>query len=672
MATRYRDLASHVANTPDIEAILRQFPVGVLVAEAPGGRVVSVNEKAEQLWQGAVPEPESVAEYSDWFVGFRPDGRQYESDEWPLARAVQHGEVVTDEEIACRVATGARRVFLVSAAPVRNALGDVVQAVALFEDVTEQRQEERRREFVMQLADRLRALNDAAEIMRAAVFATCEHLGVSSVSYADVDPRGRYALVHAEYRNGRQAPPGKYSLEDFGPDLVQRIRAGHAVALEDIATDAAGAGEIFDGWGIRSLVAVPLIRDGALVAIFTVMHTAPHAWTRSDRALVAQVADRTWYAVDAARVRAELRQSREWLALALGAGSAAIWEWDLPSGHIHWSEENGALLGFSSGRRTLTFERWLALVHQDDRPAARAASRRVATMRDGEIEFEHRVAGVGEPRWITMRGRIILGTNGAPRRVVGVAVDSTERKRTELEREALLQQAREASEAKSHFISVISHEFRTPLTAIIGYSDLLSTGVSGALSPTQSRQLDRIRASAWHLTQMVDEILTFSRIEAGRESIIAEPADVLGIVREAVSLVGVAAAEKGLALACELPDAPINVTTDPGKLRQVMLNLLGNAVKFTEQGGITVRVRVTGDGIEYSVADTGIGIAAEHQERIFDRFWQVAQEQNTRTISGAGLGLTVSRHLVALLGGELSVESEPGRGSTFRFLLPTR
>src|SRR5690606_11221929 len=149
---------------------------------------------------------------------------------------------------------------------------------------------------------------------------------------------------------------------------------------------------------------------------------------------------------------------------------------------------------------------------------AKEVARRIATMREGDVEFEYRVAGAGEPRWITMRGRVLADPRGMPYRVVGVAVDNTERKATELEREALLREAREASDAKSHFISVISHEFRTPLTAIIGYTDLLATGVSGPLLPTQERQLDRIRTSAWHLTQMVDEILTFSRLEAGRES----------------------------------------------------------------------------------------------------------------------------------------------------------
>jgi signal transduction histidine kinase len=253
--------------------------------------------------------------------------------------------------------------------------------------------------------------------------------------------------------------------------------------------------------------------------------------------------------------------------------------------------------------------------------------------------------------------------------VVGVAVDTPGRKATELEREELLRGARGASDAKSHFISVISHEFRPPLAAIIGDTDLLSSGVSGPLAPTQGRQLDRIRTSAWHLTQLVDEILTFSRIEAGRIVVSLDPADVVTLARDAASLLGPGAASKGLALACELPDDAIAIRTDAGKLRQVLLNLLGNAVKFTERGGVTLRVRRLRDVVEFTVSDTGVGIADGDLPHIFDRFWQAGQGGQAGP-SGAGLGLTVSRRLVELLGGQLLVDSEPGRGSTFSFTIP--
>ncbi|CAN5883803.1 hypothetical protein BH23GEM9_BH23GEM9_34080 [soil metagenome] len=669
MATRIDDATSVTQQTSETDTFLRQMPVGVVIAEAPGGRIIEVNARADQLWSGAQRTADSVEDYSRVFAGYRPDGRQYEADEWPLARAVLHGEIVADEEIEFLSASGERRIMLVNAAPLRDDSGVYERAVALFHDVTAQRHEERRREFLLGLSDELRILDDPDAVMEAASVATGEHLAVTSVSYAEVDARSRYAVVHGEYRNGRVAPPGKYYLEDFGTALIERLRAGESVAVEDLAADPLLAADVFEGWQIRSLIAVPIVRQGRLVSIFSVMNSAPRRWTRFDTALVQLVAERTWHGVEVARVQAELRQSREWLSLALRSGSAALWEWDLRSGEIHWSEEHGVLLGLKSARRSLTFGRWLALVHPDDRQAAKDASRRIAAMREGEVEFEYRLNSTGEPRWITMRGRVLADPRGVPCRVVGIGVDSTDRKVAELEREELLHQAREASEAKSHFIGVISHEFRTPLTAIIGYTDLLSTGVSGTLTPAQDRQLDRIRASAWHLTQMVDEILTFSRIEAGMEAVYFESMDIGFVARECASLVTPAAAVKGLGLVCELPDDAVTVRTDGGKLRQVLLNLLGNAVKFTEKGGITLRLKAQHDAVALTVMDTGVGIAPEHVGRVFERFWQCNPE-GSRAVSGAGLGLTVSRHLAGLLGGTLTVESEPGAGSSFTLMLP--
>jgi PAS domain S-box-containing protein len=520
----------------------------------------------------------------------------------------------------------------------------------------------------MELTDEMRVIEDPIAIMEIAASATGEELGVSSASYADIEAGSRAVLVHALYRNGRITPSGKYALDAFGPHIVQQLVTGQTVAIDDVAADSrVTTTEIFERWEVRSAILVPLVRRGRITALFTAAHETPRPWTRSDIALVEHVGERSCHAIETARVEADLRQSREWLTLALQAGSAAIWEWDLRSGQIYWSEEHDGLIGLKPARRALTINRWLMLVHPDDQPEARAAARRVAEMTEGDVELEYRLAGRG--RWVTMRGRIIADASGQLRRVVGVAVDTTERKAAELEREELLREAREASEAKSHFIGVISHEFRTPLTAIIGYADLLSTRVSGTLTTTQERQLDRIRASAWHLTQMVDEILTFSRLEGGRDAMAAGPTDVPSLVREAVALMAPGAAAKGLALACELPDQQLTLLTDGVKLRQILLNLLGNAVKFTERGGITLQVRVDGDTADFYVRDTGIGIAPGDLEHIFERFWQ-AQQGPARITSGAGLGLTVSRQLAELLSGELTVESELGVGSTFRLVLP--
>jgi signal transduction histidine kinase len=239
-----------------------------------------------------------------------------------------------------------------------------------------------------------------------------------------------------------------------------------------------------------------------------------------------------------------------------------------------------------------------------------------------------------------------------------------------IENARLYEDTRTASQAKSDFLAVMSHELRTPLNAVLGYADLMLLGVSD--SPAKSREyVERIRAAAQGLLRLVDEVLSFARLEAGREEVRLEPIDVNAVVREAVALVEQDAAEKHIRIELRLPESPVELETDAWKLRQILTNLLSNAVKFTAEGFIAVGVEVEPTGVRIAVRDTGIGISPEHMEHIFDAFWQVEQSA-TRRYGGMGLGLGVARELAKLLGGELTVQSEVGAGSTFTLRLPVR
>ena len=229
--------------------------------------------------------------------------------------------------------------------------------------------------------------------------------------------------------------------------------------------------------------------------------------------------------------------------------------------------------------------------------------------------------------------------------------------------------AEQASRAKSDFLATMSHELRTPLNAIIGYQNLLADGVTGPVSDSQRRQLDRIGASAHHLLMLIDEVLTLSRVEAGKESIQIEDVDVARVLDEAGSIIEPLAKQKSLEFQVTEPASRIVLRADAGKLRQAVLNLLSNAVKFTGRGSVTLRAFDAGDDVIFEVRDTGIGIAVEHLDRIFEPFWQV-EASTTRTAPGTGLGLAVTRRLAHLLGGEVAVQSAVGEGSTFTLRLP--
>jgi signal transduction histidine kinase len=216
---------------------------------------------------------------------------------------------------------------------------------------------------------------------------------------------------------------------------------------------------------------------------------------------------------------------------------------------------------------------------------------------------------------------------------------------------------------------MMSHELRTPLTAIIGYEELLADGITGPVSETQRSQLARIKASAAHLLTLIDEVLSLARIEAGREAVQYERFDVGALMRAAAELVAPLVAAKGLTCTFQTPSDTLSLNSDRVKVRQILVNLLANAVKFTDRGEITFTVRQNGDVVIFEVRDTGIGIAAENLDRIFDAFWQV-QQKSSRRVGGTGLGLHLSRRLARLLGGDITVESAPGRGSTFVLALP--
>lgn len=237
------------------------------------------------------------------------------------------------------------------------------------------------------------------------------------------------------------------------------------------------------------------------------------------------------------------------------------------------------------------------------------------------------------------------------------------------EAEAARAEAERANTSKTDFLAVMSHELRTPLTAIMGYEELLSDGITGPVTELQRQQLGRINASARHLLGLIDEILTFARVDVGRERVRWESVSINQSLNDAAALVEPMASAKKLKYIIELLDEDQAIQTDPTKLRQMLVNLLSNAVKFTERGEVRLTGAVRTGILELRIADTGVGIDAANIEHVFDPFWQEEQSA-TRKVGGTGLGLSVTRKLARLLGGEVTVASRVGTGTTFLLKLP--
>ena len=321
--------------------------------------------------------------------------------------------------------------------------------------------------------------------------------------------------------------------------------------------------------------------------------------------------------------------------------------------------------------------------------AADYFSAEMHVMESGEavIEREEPCLSDGEPGWMVSSRLPLRGDTGEVIGLVGVSRDVTAQKQTE----AALVEAKEVAEAstraKSEFLANMSHEIRTPMNGVIGMTSLL---LDTALDREQREFVETIRTSGDALLTIINDILDFSKIEAGMLSVEAHPFEVRQCVEDALDLVAQPAAEKGISLACILDESvPQVIETDATRLRQVLVNLLSNAVKFTPSGSVCVRVDAApadaGAGAEpeggaeagaavevrFAVEDTGIGIAPDKLALVFESFSQ-ADASTTRQFGGTGLGLTICRRLVGMMGGEIAVESVPGEGSTFRFSVEAR
>jgi signal transduction histidine kinase len=229
----------------------------------------------------------------------------------------------------------------------------------------------------------------------------------------------------------------------------------------------------------------------------------------------------------------------------------------------------------------------------------------------------------------------------------------------------------EAGRQKSRFLASMSHELRTPLNAIIGYSEMLEEEAAELGQPSFSQDLQKIHISGRHLLGLIDNVLDLSKIEAGRMQVFAERQDVAELIRGVVAVAEPLTRKNGNRLVVDADGALGSLDTDVTKVRQVLLNLLSNSAKFTERGSITLGATATPDGasVTFFVRDTGIGMTPEQLGRIFEEFSQ-AEAGTYRNFGGTGLGLAVSRRLAHILGGDISVESAPNTGSTFRFILP--
>jgi PAS domain S-box-containing protein len=369
------------------------------------------------------------------------------------------------------------------------------------------------------------------------------------------------------------------------------------------------------------------------------------------------------------QIEGELRKREALLVEAQRIARIGNFQIDVASGRVLWSDNLWEIFGLTPREAGLSAREYLERVHPDDRALVKNQMKEMLRQKRFDA-IDHRIVRPdGTLRVISCKGNLIFGENGLPVTVTGINQDITQQKEMEVELMQARDTALESARLKSEFLANMSHEIRTPMNGVIGMTGLL---LDTELDSDQRDFADTIRSSADSLMTIINDILDFSKIEAGKLEFEILDFDLRSAVEDAVELLAERALDQNIELASLIPcNFPTALRGDPGRLRQVLTNLIGNALKFTEHGEVIVRA---GKEIEtdtfitilFTVSDTGIGISPAAQKNLFEAFTQ-ADGSITRKYGGTGLGLCISRQLVELMNGEIGVTSTPGEGSKFWF-----
>jgi two-component system sensor histidine kinase/response regulator len=374
---------------------------------------------------------------------------------------------------------------------------------------------------------------------------------------------------------------------------------------------------------------------------------------------------------DRQNAREALLESRKRQELAMQSARLGLWDWNTETDSLDFDARACEIVGYEVGELAACASTRRRLGHPDDRASIEASIEACREGRVTDYQVEHRLRHK-QGHWIWVRDSGMVMERDAddhPLRLVGTYEDITERKEAETGLRHAMERADGANRAKSEFLANMSHEIRTPMNAILGLTRVV---LGGDLGDRQREMLQKVHGSSKALLGILNDILDYSKIEAGGMALEAIEFPIEEVLLNVSALFAAQIEERGLELFFDIaPDVPLNVVGDPLRLAQVLNNLIGNAIKFTPAGAIKLRAELVqrdelGSTLRFAVTDTGIGLSAEQAQRLFLAFTQ-ADNSVTRKFGGTGLGLSISQRLVQLMQGEIGVESELGKGATFRF-----
>lgn len=471
------------------------------------------------------------------------------------------------------------------------------------------------------------------------------------------------------------------------PNYLKALQEEPIVPVADAANDPRTselASGYLDKYGITSMLEIPIHQNGSTVGVLCLEHVGSlREWTFEEQGLARSIGDLVVLAIESYNrnlAEQQLKESEKRWQLVLEGNNDGIWDWDCTTNVVFFSKRYKTMFGYDERELAPNVDSWMKLLHPEDFDRVMSIVERYWAGETPHYIAEHRVCCKdGSYKWILARG-IALFKDGTPTRMIGSHTDITERKQAELELAKAKEAADSANHAKSEFLANMSHELRTPLNGILGYVQILLR--DGNLTPKQMGGINVIKQCGNHLLNLIADILDLAKIEAKKMELLESDFYFPDFLQGVVEICAVRSEQKGITFTY-LPskNLPMGVFADEKRLRQVLLNLLGNAIKFTQIGGVTFRVDAIDCGIPYSklddrertvstphrvrfqIEDTGIGISQAQIENIFSPFEQAGNSK--ANAEGTGLGLAISQKIVELMSSSICVKSEVGKGSTF-------
>ncbi|MBD2309371.1 response regulator [Chroococcidiopsis sp. FACHB-1243] len=570
----------------------------------------------------------------------------------------------------------------------------------IFKDISDRKRHDANLVFLAEVSQDLARLTNIDETMNALGEKIGGHLDLSACAFAELDEAAEIGVInHSWHRSDVPSLAGTYRMEEFvTPDILQRCRAGEAVVVRDVFDDPLTDGEQYAALNIGSFLSIPLVRNGEWRFLLVIYHTEPYDWRDDEIELTRELANRIWTRLERARAEVGLRRSEEKYRLLFNSidEGYALCEllYDDDERAIDWK-----ILQVNPAFESLTGLRDVAGKNatQLDRPLNQNWLQTFGTVaQTGEsTRFEHYIDSVDY--WFEI---LVSRIDEDKHHIVVVFNNITDRKQAEADRVRLIQeqaarqQERQRAEtlanldrAKTLFFSNVSHEFRTPLTLLLApLQDALSDAEGGMLfdhttqtrsdhrtyplSSSQRERLELAHRNANRLLKLVNTLLDFSRIEAGRIEAVYEPTDLAAYTTELASVFRSAIERAGLRLIVDCPPLPQPVYVDREMWEKIVLNLLSNAFKFTLEGEIAVRLHsAQGECVILQIQDTGTGIPHEDLPHLFERFYQV-RGVTARTHEGSGIGLALVQELIRMHGATVDVSSVVGQGTCFTVTIP--